>query len=78
MRMFEEETLRIRATEAWLAYLKVVPESDVDIYDFHQHYQYSYEEIREIFLKAASTGEHLSKDKIYPRKSYTGSMPSFD
>jgi len=77
MHMFEEETLRIRATEAWLAYLKVVPESDVDIYDFHRLYQYSFEEIREIFLKAASTGEYLSKEKIDPKVEYTGSMPSF-
>ncbi len=77
MYTFEEETLRLRATEAWLDYLKVVPESDVDIYDFHQLYQYDFEEIREIFLKAASTGEYLSKERIHPHIDYTGSMSSF-
>ena len=77
MLIFEEEMLRLRATEAWLAYLKVVPDSDVDIYDFHRLYQYDFEEIREIFLKAASTGEHLSKEKIHPSTHYTGNIPSF-
>jgi len=77
MHTFEEETMRVRATEAWLAYLEVVPESDVDIYDFHRLYQYDFEEIRDIFLKAASTGEYLSKEIISPRTGYTGDLPHF-
>ena len=67
MHTFELEDQRIRATEAWLQYLKICPQSDIDIYDLYA-LGYSYVEVREILLKLAESSQELKKESIHPMK----------